>query len=43
NLAIIRHFALNLIKQDKTRKIGVKGSRKRAGWDDDYMLRLLGL
>ena len=24
-------------------KIGVKGSRKRAGWDDDYILRLLGL
>ncbi|MDY6908974.1 MAG: ISAs1 family transposase, partial [Thermodesulfobacteriota bacterium] len=43
NLAIIRHFALNLIKHDKTRKIGVKGSRKRAGWSENYMLRLLGL
>ena len=43
NLGIIRHFALNLIKQDKTRKIGVKGSRKRAGWDDSYMLHLLSL
>jgi predicted transposase YbfD/YdcC len=43
NLGIIRHFALNLIKQDKTRKIGVKGSRKRAGWDGRYLHRLLGL
>jgi predicted transposase YbfD/YdcC len=43
NLGIIRHFALNLIKQDKTRKIGVKGSRKRAGWDESYLHRLLGL
>ena len=43
NLGIIRHFALNLIKQDKTRKIGVKGSRKKAGWDDNYMLHLLSL
>lgn len=43
NLAIIRHFALNLIKQDKKRKIGVKGSRKRAGWDVNYLQHLLGL
>ena len=43
NLAIIRHFALNLIKQDKKRKIGVKGSRKRAGWDLNYLQHLLGL
>ena len=43
NLAIIRHFALNLIKQDKKRKIAVKGSRKRAGWDLNYLQHLLGL
>ena len=43
NLGIIRHFALNLIKQDKSRKVGVKASRKRAGWDEIYLHRLLGL
>jgi predicted transposase YbfD/YdcC len=43
NLAVLRHVALNLVKQDKTRKVGVKASRKRAGWDDSYMLHLLGL
>ena len=41
NLGIIRHFALNLIKQDKTRKRGVKAARKRAGWDESYLHRLL--
>jgi predicted transposase YbfD/YdcC len=43
NLAIIRRFALSLIKQDPQRKIGVKASRKRAGWSNDYLLRLLAL
>jgi predicted transposase YbfD/YdcC len=43
NLAIIRRFALSLIKQDPQRKIGVKASRKRAGWGNDYLLHLLRL
>lgn len=43
NLAILRRLALTLIKQDPQRKIGVKASRKRAGWDLDYTKRLLGL
>lgn len=43
NLAIIRRFALSLIKQDPQRKIGVKASRKRAGWGNDYLLHLLKL
>ncbi len=43
NLAILRRLALTLIKQDPQRKIGIKASRKRAGWDLDYTRRLLGL
>jgi len=43
NLGIIRHFALNLIKSEKTKKGGVKGRRKRAGWDDKYLSQLLGI
>jgi predicted transposase YbfD/YdcC len=43
NLAIIRRFALSLIKKDSQRKIGVKASRKRAGWSNDYLLNLLRL
>lgn len=43
NLATIRRLALNLIKQDPHRKIGIKASRKRAGWDLDYIKTLLGV
>jgi len=41
NPAIIRRFALSLVKQDPLRKVGVQASRKRAGWDDQYLLDLL--
>lgn len=41
NLAIMRRFALSLIKKDPLRKIGVKASRKRAGWSNEYLLQLL--
>jgi len=43
NLAIVRRFALNLIKQDPLRKIGIKASRKLAAWSNRYLLHLLRL
>jgi predicted transposase YbfD/YdcC len=43
NLAVIRHIALNLIKAEKTSKVGVKIKRLKAGWDNDYLLRILGV
>lgn len=43
NLARLRHIAMNLLKQDKTTKIGVKNKRLKAGWDQDYLLHLLNL
>lgn len=43
NMSTMRHFALNLIKQDKNTKGSIKGKRKRAGWNDDYLLNLIGL
>jgi len=42
NLAVMRHIALNLIKNEKTSKVGVKVKRKKAGWDNTYLLRVIG-
>ena len=41
NMTTLRHFALNLVKRDGKRKVGVANSRKRAGWDRNYLLSLL--
>ena len=41
NLAIIRHIALNLIKRKKTAKVGVKIKCLKAGWNNDYLLRVM--
>jgi predicted transposase YbfD/YdcC len=41
NFAVIRHIALNLLKTDKTLKLGVKSKRLAAGWDESYLLKIL--
>lgn len=41
NLAIVRHIALNKLKNEKSCKRGVKGKRKKAGWDKEYLLKVL--
>ena len=41
NFATMRKLALNLLRQDQKAKCGVKARRKMAGWDDDYLLRIL--
>lgn len=41
NMTILRRFALNIIKRDAKRKLGVANSRKRAGFDRNYLLHLL--
>lgn len=41
NLAILRRMALNLLKHEKTAPIGVKAKRLKAGWDNDYLLKVL--
>ncbi|MGP1383530.1 MAG: ISAs1 family transposase [Thainema sp.] len=35
NMALIRHIALNLLRQDTSAKVGIKGKRLKAGWDND--------
>jgi predicted transposase YbfD/YdcC len=41
NLAILRKIAINLVGRDRSSKASMRAKRKRAAWDDSYMLQLL--
>src|SRR3954464_13640969 len=41
NLALLRRIAVNLVGRDGSTKTSVRARRKRAAWDNDYMLQLL--
>ncbi len=43
NFSRIRRLALNLLKQDRTCKVGIQGKRYKASLNQDYLLHVLGL
>jgi len=43
NYSILLKIALNLLKNEKTEKQGIKGKRLKAGWDENYLMNVLGL
>jgi predicted transposase YbfD/YdcC len=41
NLAVMRHAALNILRQDKHSKLSVNGKTKKCGYDNDYLASVL--
>jgi predicted transposase YbfD/YdcC len=43
NFSTLLKIALNLLKNEKSTKVGVKGKRLKAGWDEGYLIKVLNL
>lgn len=41
NVSMMNKIALNLLKNERSVKVGVKNKRLKAGWDNDYMMKVL--
>ena len=43
NFSLMNKIALNLLKNEKSVRIGVKNKRLKAGWDNRYMAKVLAV
>jgi predicted transposase YbfD/YdcC len=41
NFAVLRRFALTLLKRERTHRHGLQAKRLKAAWDSDYLLKVL--
>ena len=41
NFALLRKIALNLVARDRSTQTSLRGRRKKAAWDDSYMLQVI--
>jgi len=41
NFAVLRHLALNLLRQQQTKRLSIRGKRLKAAWDHDFLLHVI--
>ena len=41
NFAIVRKIVLNLLKQEDSKKLSLRTKRLKAGWDNNFLLKIL--
>lgn len=41
NIATMRRMAINMLNQEKSRKVSLKGKRQLAGWDESFLERIV--